>query len=270
MSNSEEPESLSTPSLPGFQFLRVIFALMVREMITRYGRSWGGYFWAIAEPVFMIAILSLAISQFVETPPIGESFILFYSVGFVPFHFFTTISSMTSSAVAVNKSLMYFPVVTPLDAVIARGLLAFLTMIVVAIVVLSGAALLVDEPVRPSPQKLLLACGAASVLGMGAGTFNVFAFSVVPVWKQIWEMINRPLFLISGIFFIFESMPDQIQALLWWNPLLHVTAEARAAFYPIYDGAFIRLDLVYGLGVGLFLLGGALLIRNRTFVIENS
>ncbi len=66
-------------SRPKFQTLRVIFALMVREMATRYGRSWGGYFWALAEPVGTIAILSLAFSQFIRTPALGDSFMLFYA-----------------------------------------------------------------------------------------------------------------------------------------------------------------------------------------------
>ena len=30
---------------------RVFAALMLREMITRYGRSFGGYLWAVIEPM---------------------------------------------------------------------------------------------------------------------------------------------------------------------------------------------------------------------------
>ena len=39
--------------------LRVVFALIIREMSTTYGRSAGGYIWAILEPVGAIALMSL-------------------------------------------------------------------------------------------------------------------------------------------------------------------------------------------------------------------
>ena len=40
--------------------LRVVAALLRREMSTRYGRSSVGYLWAVAEPCGMIFALSLA------------------------------------------------------------------------------------------------------------------------------------------------------------------------------------------------------------------
>lgn len=243
---------------------------MVREMTTRYGRSWGGYFWAVAEPVGMIAILSLAFSQFLRTPPIGQSFILFYASGYVPFHFYAVISNQVSTAVAFNKSLLSFPMVTPLDTVLSRALLAFLTMIVVAFVVFVGVSYLVDETVTISLTHLLMSVLAATVLGTGIGTLNTVLFAYVPSWRNIWAIINRPLFIISGIFFTFESMPDSIQAILWWNPLIHVVGEARIAFYPVYDADYVLLAYPVALGVFCFLLGGALLSRNRTYVVENS
>ncbi|MBV1868824.1 MAG: ABC transporter permease [Marinosulfonomonas sp.] len=259
-----------TSSPPKFQTIRVIVALMIREMITRYGRSWGGYFWAIAEPVGMIAVLSLAFSQFLRTPPIGQSFVLFYATGYIPFHFFATLSAQTSSAVQFNKSLITFPMVTPIDTVLARAILGILTMVVVAAIVIFGIIALVPDPVRVSLPEFILACLAASVLGVGAGTLNVVLFAFLPVWRNIWSVINRPLFIISGIFFTFESMPASLQTLLWWNPLVHVTGEARKAFYPVYDGAYVSLGYVFGIGIVAFLLGGALMIRHQSFIVENS
>ena len=45
------------PPVP-LQWLRVLFALVVREMATKFGRSWGGYLWAIAEPLGGILLLT--------------------------------------------------------------------------------------------------------------------------------------------------------------------------------------------------------------------
>ncbi len=44
------------------QRLRVLAALIIRETSARFGRSWGGYIWAIAEPTGGIVLLSVAFS----------------------------------------------------------------------------------------------------------------------------------------------------------------------------------------------------------------
>ena len=41
-----------------FVSARVLFALLVREMATRFGGTWAGYLWALIEPVAFIALLS--------------------------------------------------------------------------------------------------------------------------------------------------------------------------------------------------------------------
>ncbi len=243
---------------------------MVREMITRYGRSWGGYFWAIAEPVGMIAMLSLAFSQFLRTPPLGTSFILFYAAGYLPFSFYNTINSITSTSVTSNRSLMHFPMVSPMDAVIARSALQALTMIVVTVVVLFGIDMLISEPIRISLLEFISACLAASILGLGGGTLNVVLFTFFPFYKNVWAIVSRPLFLLSGIFYTVESMPTQVQSILLLNPLVHVTAQAHKAFFPIYDGEFVNLGYPIGLGVFFYLLGGALIFRHKSYIIENA
>ena len=77
---------------PRMQHLRVIFALVVREMGTKFGRSAGGYLWAVAEPLGGIVLLAIAFSLALRAPPLGTSFILFYATGTVPFGMFNTMA----------------------------------------------------------------------------------------------------------------------------------------------------------------------------------
>ena len=74
-----------TPGSPGSAALRVVSALVVREMGTSFGRSAGGYFWAVVEPLGGIVLLAIAFSMALSTPPMGTSFMLFYATGIVPF-----------------------------------------------------------------------------------------------------------------------------------------------------------------------------------------
>ena len=70
----------------------MIFALVVREMGAKFGRSAGGYLWAIAEPLGGIVLLAIAFSLALRAPPSGTSFILFYATGTVPFSMFSTMA----------------------------------------------------------------------------------------------------------------------------------------------------------------------------------
>ena len=70
------------------QKFRVLHALILREMVTRYGISRLGYVWAVLEPVGFITLLSLLFSQIAHAPPIGKSFPLFYATGYIAFHWF--------------------------------------------------------------------------------------------------------------------------------------------------------------------------------------
>lgn len=248
--------------------LRVIIALVIREMNTRYGRTWGGYLWAVLEPIGMITMLSLAFSQFIHTPPLGHSFVLFYATGYVPFHFYSEVSNNTSSAVAYNRTLMHFPMVTPLDAVLARFVLSILTLIVASSIIFAGISMVADIGGSLDLTRILIGFLACASLGLGVGVLNCVLFEFMPVWQRIWLIINRPMFLISGIFFTYEDMPSAIQTLLWWNPLVHAVGETRSGFYGTYNADYVSYIYIFVIAASTFLLGAFLLIRNRSLMVD--
>lgn len=248
---------------------RVFVALMIREMITRYGRSWGGYAWAVVEPLAMILILSTAFAQLFDRPALGSSFLLYYATGYLTFHFFNQIAAQTGLAVQVNRELMQLPAIRPLDAVLARFVLAVLTLVMVLAIILAIVALSMDSPLVFDPAGMLVAIGAASLLGLGVGTMNVVLFAALPVWRQVWGLVSAPLMILSAVFYSFDALPERLQAVLWWNPVLHAVGAMRQAFYPFYHGDYVSLAYVCGLGIGLFVLGAALIQRHASFIIES-
>lgn len=249
-----------------FRTPRVLLALMIREMITRYGRSWGGYVWAVLEPAGIVTVLAFALGAFLAKPPLGDSFALFYATGYLVFYFFNQVAGQSGTAIAVNRELMQLPMVRPLDAVVARFVLTFLTLICVCLLIFGTLVVLND--VRVDIVRALRALATVSVLGLGVGTVNAVVFTFVPVWRQIWAMLSAPLMIMSGTFFLFTSMPAWIQNILIWNPLIHVTGEMRAAFYPGYRDDYVSLIYAGGVGVTLVVIGMALVLRNHTALIE--
>ena len=214
-----------------FQRIRVLGALMLREMGTKFGRSAGGYVWAIAEPLGGILLLAVAFSLALRSPPLGTSFILFYATGMVPFNLFNTMAKGVAGAIASNRGLLNYPVVTVLDAVFAKFLLNLLTALLVATVLFGGILLVIRPPVTLDPGRIVVAVALAALIGLGIGTLNCVLFGFFPTWRNVWSVLTRPLFILSGVFFTYESVPAQFQHLLWYNPLTHVIAVTRSGFY---------------------------------------
>ena len=89
------------------------------------------------------------------------------------------------------------------------------------------------------PIRVVRAFAMAALLGLGIGTLNCVLFGFFPTWKNIWGVLTRPLFLISGVFFTFNSAPPAMQEVLWYNPLAQIIGEMRAGFYGSYRADYV-------------------------------
>ncbi|WP_022704466.1 ABC transporter permease [Pseudorhodobacter ferrugineus] len=247
---------------------RAIVALMLREMSTTYGRSPGGYIWAILSPVAAIAFLSLAFSAFFHTPPIGNSFAMFYATGMVPFLMFNDIQNKVSQSLMYSKQLLAYPKVTFLDALIARFLLNFMTQLLVAYIIFGGTMLFFEGTLSIDILTVLDGLLLAAQLGLGIGTLNCFIYLRFPVWQQMWSVLSRPLFLVSCTMIMFDGIPEPFRDWLWWNPLVHVVGLVREGFYDGYDGYYISSKYVMLVAMVCFALGLLFLRRHHRDLFE--
>lgn len=250
---------LAAPGLPPTRFsaLRSIAALMLREMGSTYGRSPGGYLWAILEPLGAITVMAVAFSLILRNPPIGTSFILFFATGHLAFSLYGTIAQKVQTSLRYSRALLAYPRVTWLDAVLARFLLNGLTELTVFALVMTGILMIQDTHAILDIVPILQSLGVAALLGLGVGLVNGLLSGLIPLWPSLWGIVTRPLFIASGVLFLYESMPPVVQSVLWWNPLIHVTALMRSGFYTTYDPAFVSLP--YCCGVALVLIAAGLL-----------
>ncbi|WP_093993430.1 ABC transporter permease [Flavimaricola marinus] len=247
---------------------RTITALMLREMGSTYGRSPGGYLWVIAEPIGVILVLSIAFSLMLRSPSLGTSFMLYYATGYMPFSIYTELANKTQSALNYSRPLLAYPGVTWLDAVLARFFLNLITGATVSAVLFTGILTFVDTQTVLDIGPILTGMGMAACLGLGVGTLNCVLFGLFPIWRQLWGVATRPLFLASGILFLYEDLPSIAQDILWWNPLIHVVGWTRTGFYTTYHASYVSLTYCFGLGLGLLALGLIFLRAHYKRVLE--
>ncbi len=268
MSQTETPQIPSSARLRSLHArsrkaatLRAVLALILREMSTTYGRSPGGYIWAILEPAAGIALLTLVFSVGFHSPSLGTSFPMYYATGLLPFFVFLTTSNAVMQSIQFSRQLLAYPSVTYVDSIFARFLLALVTQIMVSFIVFAFIIFAFDTRVSLDFGNLLLAFALAALLGLGTGTLNCFLRSMLPVWQQVWGIVTRPLVLISGVIFLHDLIPQPYRDWLEYNPLVHVVGISRSAFYPYYHAEYV--DIVFVLLCALIPLALGLVFLRR-------
>lgn len=258
----DSPKRLrSVSSAPRFASVRSIMALILREMTTSYGRSPGGYIWAVLEPALGIFFLVLIFSTGFRSPPLGTNFAIFYASGILPFFVYVNLSGKVSQALNYSKQLLAYPRVSYIDAILARFILSLLTQLLVSYVIFTVILTNFETRTALDISELALAYVMAASLGFSIGVANAVMMMRFPLWQPVWSVVNRPLILISGVIFLHDNIPSPYREWLEWNPLIHVTGQARKAFYYSYTGEYVDPMYVFGLCLVCSLFGLVFLRR---------
>jgi len=240
---------------------RVIYALMLRDVRTRFfGNGLGFIAISVGWPLVHILLLLTVYTYLGRTTPVGDSLLLFFSSGLMPFMTYSYMSRWIMSGFVMNKPLLAFPIVSITDLLLARALLEMIGSLLMAVSLCTILASLgVDFIPRDIPQACY-AWGAVILFGLGMGTINSIIGMAFHGWLIGYSLVIIILYVSSGILFVPDAIPDPYRYWLSFNPVLHAVTWMRSAYYPGY-GAII-LDKAYLLGWALYsIFAGFLLER---------
>ncbi len=206
----------------------VLYALVMRELRTRFGRYRLGYLWAVLEPVAHVVLISLVFSFRGRNDMTGIDFPVLIITGVVPFLLFRDMITRAMSAVEANSGLFSYRQVKPLDAVLARLVLEGVIHLGVLALLLLGAAYLGYRVTVRDPLLALAALGLLAGLGAGGGLIACTLACRFEEAKKVVPVLLRPLYLTSGVFFTLDTLPVPVRDHLLWNPVLHAIELFRA------------------------------------------
>lgn len=210
---------------------RVVGALIVREMTTRYGRQGLGFAWVIGEPlIFCFGVLIL----WGLTKPAYEHGIRlapFVMTGYMSLILIRHFIALLASAIQANQGLMYHRQIAPLHLLISRALLEF-GGATAAFVVVYVVLLCLNE-VSPPADYLLLYSGWLVLAWNGLGFALVLAGIAMryEMMEKVVPLISYILIPISGAFYMVAWMPPQAQAVLAYIPFVHGIEMVRAGVF---------------------------------------
>lgn len=244
---------------------RVVRALMLRELITRYGRESLGFLWVVGEPlIFCIGVIGLwaiARPDYEHGVRVGP----FVMTGYMALLLLRHQIGYSLNALSANGGLLYHRAIQPLHLYAARNLLEFLGATGAFLIVYLALAAL--GQIGPPSDWLLLYGGWFMLALQGLGLALIFSALTIrfSVMERVTPLLTYLLIPISGVFFMVAWLPERFQDDFLLIPLPHAVEMIRAGVF----GEFVetRFDPIYGWswGVALLALGLVLLagVRDR-------
>jgi capsular polysaccharide transport system permease protein len=257
-----QPASLLT----GFRRYRVVMsALILRDIRSRYFGSAWGYLISLGWPLTHIGVLMILNYVFARVHPYGETALLWYATGIVPFMAFNYMARFITLGFVQNTPLLSFPAVKTLDIVMARVIVEILGAgMVFAIIYATLAAVGVDFfPVHAPTAFYGMAIGL--LLGVGLGIIIALLSKIAPMWSVVGFLFLLVQWGISGIFFVPSHIPEIVRDILWYNPVMHSVALFRAGYYEGYAADWLDVGYAVKCGFGLLFVAMSVerIIRGR-------
>ena len=246
----------------------VVFALLVRELKTRFGKYRLGYFWAIFDPMAHVLIISfLYVWGFRASQISGISAPLLVLTGIVPFDLFRNTVVACLRSVEANLGLFTYRRVKPSDDVTARVLLELLIAIFAFLILLAAFAYFgysVDV------RNLLGVIYTFAMLMLFSAGVGFIACVVGPTYPEIAKLVPimiRPLYWISGVFYAADNIPDSMRKYVLFNPLLHATELIRVNLFKSFTSTSGSYTYLTGSVLVTFFIGLAYYRKHRIDII---
>ena len=240
---------------------RVLNALLLREIITRFGRYNVGVLWLFVEPMlFTLAVSALWVAaglhQFSNLPIVA-----FAITGYSSVLLWRNTATHCTSAVRNNLNLLFHRNVRVIDVLAARIVLEcagasasflLLSLLFIATESMSPPA----DLLKVLAGWLLLGWFGAS-LGLLLGAASAYSELVV----RLWQPLAYILFPLSGAAFMVTALPPAAQEFVLLLPMVHGVEMVRDGFFG--EVVRTRYDVSYLAGVSLvFTLLGLLMVRD--------
>jgi capsular polysaccharide transport system permease protein len=226
-------EVIPTPLSECFAIqLRVVRALFLRELITRFGRDNLGVLWLIGEPMlFTLGVTTLWSIAGLAHSGSGIPIVAFAITGYSSVLMWRNSAAHCTHAIEGNRPLLFHRSVQAIDVCMAR--------IALEVIGATGSFLFLGIfftylGAMPAPDNMGLVIGgwlmlawfgASLALLIGAGC----AYSNLV--ERLWQPLSYILFPMSGAAFMVDWMPQKMQELVLYLPMVHGVELLRQGYF---------------------------------------
>lgn len=222
---------------------RVLSALFMRELLTRFGRHNIGFLWLFFEPmIFTLGVTAL----WTATKSVHGSdlpIVAFALTGYSSVLLWRNMPGRCIGALWANLSLLYHRNIKVLDIYLARLMLEFggatISFAVLSILFISIGWL---EP----PQDILQVLGGWLIIAWFGGALAIWLGALShesELVERLWHPASYLVFPLSGAAFMVDALPRFAQEVVLFIPMVHGTEFVREGYFG--DRARAHYDLGY-------------------------
>jgi ABC-type polysaccharide/polyol phosphate export permease len=232
MDRSESPSMQQTSLMRSWVIQwRVISALLMREILTRYGRHNIGFFWLFLEPMmFTLGVTALWTAMQLNHGS-NLPIVAFALTGYSCVLLWRNMPARSIGAVAPNLSLMYHRNVKVIDVFAARLLLEAAGATISFVVL--GCFFIGIGWMQPPEDVLMIAMGWVLTAWFGASLALLLGAwaEKSELVEKIWHPLAYLLFPLSGAAFIVDALPTKVQQYVLLLPMVNGVEMVREGYF---------------------------------------
>lgn len=246
---------------------RVINALILRELHTRFGRENIGFLWIIGEPILFCAGVAILWTAIRPAHDHGLPMTAIVITGYVPLTMWRHCIGRAVKAFESNGSLLFHRQVTPLDIILSRVILEVIGTLIAGLLVCLGA-ILIGFMKPPVSYGLMY-------LGLGYQILFCFASAlIIASLSELSELVEKSISVLSylsiplsGAFTMVDWVPPAYRWILLWSPSVNNIEMVRSGQFG--NSAHAHYDLVYDSWITFLLIfiGLSLTLRIRRHIV---
>ncbi|WP_028218358.1 ABC transporter permease [Paraburkholderia oxyphila] len=211
--------------------IRVVKALLMREVLTRYGRHNVGFLWIFFEPMMFTLGVTGLWTILKATHGSTLSITAFAVTGYSSVLVWRNTVGRCALAIVPNQSLLYHRNVRVIDLFIARALLE-LTGASLSFVFLTLFFMMFGLMEPPHDVAMMIAgwiylCFWGMGLGLAVGALSERSETA----DRIWHTVSYLMFPLSGAVFMVQWLPPAFQKVVLFIPMVHGTEMLRGGYF---------------------------------------
>lgn len=239
----------------------LVAELVKREFMGRYRGSFGGMLWAIAQPLFMLAVYTVAFGVIMQARwGIGgttKEYALMLFAGLIVYNAFGECLAKAPRLIAANPNFVK-KVVFPLEVLPWIMAISALLHAFIAIAVwVAGYTFLYGLP-KATVVYFPLVLIAFLPLLLATGWLLAAVGIIVRDLDQVTGMLAHALLFVTPIFYSMDAAPVLLQKAFLLNPLTYIVEQMRLVLFigqlPSFQGlsVYFLLSLAFSM-VALFI-----------------
>ena len=245
---------------------RIVHALVLREIVTRYGREGLGFLWMIGEPlVFCLGVMTLW--HFIK-PEYEHGILLgpFVMTGYMCLLLLRHTVSHLMTALQANTGLLYHRHVKALHIYISRILMEFAGASVAFIIVY--ALLFCLRAVSLPHDVLIIYSGWLLLVWFASGLALTFAGIAMQfeVLERVISVIMYLMIPLSGAFIMVGWLPPRYRELYLLIPMPNAVEMVRAGVFGEFVPTYYHPWYLAAWAAGLTIIGLLLVARNQKLI----